>query len=112
MISHGRLAFCTATMVLLAFISGAAGSTDTTSRKPDNEEKMVWKVTISSALIFFCKDICTIKVTFLTLICICNRVRSVSFKTVGRVIDPHIERSNVSCVLFPWLRAGVSGKRS
>ena len=33
------------------------------------------------------------------------------FKTVGHVIDPDIWRSNVSYVLFPWLRGGVSGKR-
>ena len=88
MISHGRLAFCTATKILLAFISRAAGSTYTTARKSDNKEKMFWKVTLPSALIS-AKDTRTIKVTF---------------KTVGRVIDPDIQRSNVSCVLFPWLR--------
>ena len=32
-ISHGQLVFCTATKSLLAFISRAAGSTDTTSQK-------------------------------------------------------------------------------
>ena len=53
--SHGRLAFCSATKILPAFISRAAGSTDTTSRKSAIEEKMFWKVTLSSALIFFCK---------------------------------------------------------
>ena len=78
-----RLAFCTATKILLAFISRAAGSTDTTSRKPGNEEKMFWKVTLPSALIFFCKRYFRIKVTFFTLICIFNRVRSVSCQDGG-----------------------------
>ena len=80
LISHGRLAFCTATKILLALISRTSGSTDTRSRKPDDEEKMFWKVTLPSALIFFsANDICTINITFFNLICICNRVRSVSF---------------------------------
>ena len=49
LISHGRLAFCTATKILLALISRAAGgkATDTTSRKSAIEEKMFWRVTIS-----------------------------------------------------------------
>ena len=53
--SHVRLAFCSATKILLAFISRAAGSTVTTSRKSAIEEKMIWKITLCSALIFFCK---------------------------------------------------------
>ena len=53
--SHGRLALCSATKILLAFISRASSSTDTTSRKSAIEEKMIWKVTLSSALIFFLK---------------------------------------------------------
>ena len=53
--SHGRLALCSATKILLAFSSRAAGSTDTTSRESAIEEKMIWKVTLSYALIFFCK---------------------------------------------------------
>ena len=67
LISYGRLAFCSATKILLAFISRAAGSTDTTSPKSAIEEKMFWKVILSSALIFFfsAKDICTINVTYL-----------------------------------------------
>ena len=47
LISYGGLAFCTATKILLAFISLATGSTDTTSRKSAIEENMFWKVTIS-----------------------------------------------------------------
>ena len=43
----------------------AAGSTDTTSRKSANEEKMFWKVTLSSALIFFCKTMIFAKLTLL-----------------------------------------------
>ena len=39
----------------MAFIGRAAGSTNTTSRESAIEEKMIWKVTLSSALIFFCK---------------------------------------------------------
>ena len=41
--------------LLIAFISQAAGSTNTTSRKSAIEEKMFQKVILSSALIFFCK---------------------------------------------------------
>ena len=64
--SHGRLAFCSATKIpLLAFISWAAGSTDTTSRKPAIEEKVIWKVTLCSALIFSAKDICKMNATSL-----------------------------------------------
>ena len=51
--SHGRLSLCSTTKILLALISRAASSTDTTSRKSAIEEKMIWKVTLSSALIFF-----------------------------------------------------------
>ena len=57
LISHGRLAFCTATKILLALIRRTSGSTDTRSRKPDDEEKMFWKVTLPSALIFFLQKI-------------------------------------------------------
>ena len=112
LISHGRLAFCTATKILLAFISRAAGSTDATWRKSAIEEKMFRKVILSSALIFFfAKDICTIKVTF---ICIWNRVRSVSFSDGGsRNCSWHnIQRSSVSCILFSWLRGEFSVTRS
>ena len=50
-----RLAFFSATKILLGFSSRAAGSTDTTSRKSAIKEKMFWKVTLSSVLVFFCK---------------------------------------------------------
>ena len=63
--SHGRLAFCSATKILLAVISWAAGSTDTTSRKSAIEEKVIWKVTPCSALIFSAKDICKMNATSL-----------------------------------------------
>ena len=43
--------------MLLAFISRAAGSTDTTSRKSAIEEKIFRKVTLSSALKFFLQKI-------------------------------------------------------
>ena len=55
LISHCRLAFCTATKIVLAFVSRAAGSTATTWRKSAIEETMFRKVLLSSALIFFCK---------------------------------------------------------
>ena len=42
LISNGRLAFCSATKILLAFISRAAGRTDTTSRKSAIEEEVFW----------------------------------------------------------------------
>ena len=77
LISYGRLAFCSATKILLAFIGRAADSTDTTSPKSAIEEKMFWKVILSSALIFFFLQKIFARLT--SLICILNRVRSVSF---------------------------------
>ena len=50
LISQDRLAFCTATKILLAFISRASGSTDATSRKSTTEEEMFWKVMLPSLL--------------------------------------------------------------
>ena len=91
LISYGRLDYCSATKILLAFISRAAGSTDTTSRKSAIEEKMFWKVTLSSALKLFLQKIFARLTSLLfTLISIWNHARSVSFKTVGRVIDRDI----------------------
>ena len=84
LISYGRLAFCSATKILLAFISRAAGSTDTTSPKSAIEEKMFWKVILSSALIFFSLQKIFARLT--SLICILNRVTSVSFSD-GRSPD-------------------------
>ena len=60
LISYGRLAFCSATKILLAFISLAAGGTDTTPRKSAIEEKMFWGSRYHG------QNICTINVTFLT----------------------------------------------
>ena len=45
----------------LSLLVGLHGSTDTTSRKSVIEEKMFWKVTLASTLIFSAKDVCTIK---------------------------------------------------
>ena len=91
-------------VVVLAFISRAAGSTDT----------MFWKVTLSSALIFSAKDICTINFTFLNFICIWNCVRSVSFSDGGSrdCYWHNIQRSNVSCILFSWLRGEVQAREA
>ena len=41
--SHGRLAFCSATKILLAFISRAAGSTDTNITKVGHLRKDNWQ---------------------------------------------------------------------
>ena len=86
LIFHGRLAFFSATKILLAFSSRAAGSTDTTSRKSAIKEKMFWKVTLSSALVFFCKRYLHDQrhfFFFFYLNCIFNRVRNVSFSDRG-----------------------------
>ena len=104
MITDGRLPFCRATKILLAFISRAAGSTDTTSRKSAIEENMFWKVTLSSALNFFLQKIFSrLTSLFLTHICICNGARSVSFKTVGRVIDRDIIFRDRTYLVFFFL---------
>ena len=90
LISHGRLAFCTATKILylLAFISRAASSTDNTSRKSAIEEKMFWKVMLSSALIFFRQKIfARLTSLFLPLFAFETAWEVFLFKTVGRVID-------------------------
>ena len=83
LISYGRLAFCSATNILLAFISLAAGGTDTTPRKSAIEEKMFWGSRYQG------QNICTINVTFLTY---SNETawKVFLFKTVGRVFDRDI----------------------
>ena len=104
LMSHGRLALCSATKILLAFISRAAGSTDTTSRKSAIEEKMIWKVALSSDFCFnfFLQKIFARLTSLFYLIFIWNRVRSVSFSDGGsRDCSWHnIQRSNVSCICF------------
>ena len=63
---------------------GLHGSSDTTARKSAIEEKMFWKVTLPSTLIFSAKMFARLTLQFLfTYICICNRVRSVSFSNGG-----------------------------
>ena len=83
LMSHGRLALCSATKILLAFISLAAGGTDTTPRKSAIEEKMFWGSRYHG------QNICTINVTFLTY---SNETawKVFLFKTVGRVFDRDI----------------------
>ena len=104
MISHGRLALCSATKILLAFISRAAGSTDITSRKSAIEEKMFWKVTLSSALIFFCKRYLHVKRHFLKILFAFETVSEVfPFQTVGRVIVPDIIFRGRTCLVFCFL---------
>ena len=69
----------------LPLLVGLHGSTDTTARKSAIiEEKMFWKVTLPSTLIFSAKMFARLTLQFLfTYICICNRVRSVSFSNGG-----------------------------
>ena len=64
---------------------GLHGSTDTIARKSAIiEEKMFWKVTLPSTLIFSAKMFARLTLQFLfAYICICNRVRSVSFSNGG-----------------------------
>ena len=93
LISHGRLAFCTATKILylLAFISWAASSIDNVSRKSAIEEKMFWKVMLSSALIFFQQKIfARLTSLFLPLFAFETTWEVFLFKTVGHVIDRDI----------------------
>ena len=90
----------------LPLLVGLHGSTHTTARKSSIEEKIFWKVTLPSTLIFLQKMFARLTLQFpFTSICICNRVRSVSFSD-GGLRDHDIQRWNWSCILFPltaWL---------
>ena len=101
--AHCRLAFSAQLQsFFLPLLVGLHGSTDITALKSAIVEKMFWKVTLPSTLIFFCKR--SLKFPF-TYICICIRVRSVSFSD-GGLRDHDIQRWNGSCILFPlaaWL---------
>ena len=83
--AHCRLAFSAQPQrFFLPLLVGLHGSTDTTARKSAIEEKMFWKVTLPSTLIFSAKMFARLTLQFLfTYICICNRVRSVSFSNSG-----------------------------
>ena len=84
--AHCRLAFSAQPQrFFLPLLVGLHGSTDTTARKSAIiEEKMFWKVTLPSTLIFSAKMFARLTLQFLfTYICICNRVRSVSFSNGG-----------------------------
>ena len=85
--AHCRLAFSAQLQrFFLPLLVGLHGSTYTTARKSAVEEKMFWKVTPPSTLIFLQKMFARLTLKFpFTYICICNRVRSV-FQTVGYVI--------------------------
>ena len=106
---HCRLAFSTQPKrFFLPLLVGVHGSTDTTARKSAIEEMMFWKVTLPSTLIFFCK-IFFARLTLQfpsTYICICNRVRSVSFSK-GEF------RDRDSCLVkFPALEANSWQRRA
>ena len=84
--AHCRLAFSAQPQrFFLPLLVGLHGSTDTTARKSAIiEEKIFWKVTLPSTLIFSAKMFARLTLQFLfTYICICNRVRSVSFSNGG-----------------------------
>ena len=84
--AHCRLAFSAQPQrFFLPLLVELHGSTDTTARKSAIiEEKMFWKVTLPSTLIFSAKMFARLTLQFLfTYICICNRVRSVSFSNGG-----------------------------
>ena len=84
--AHCRLAFSAQPQrFFLPLLVGLHGSTDTTARKSAIiEEKMFWKVTLPSTLIFSAKMFARLTLQFLfAYICICNRVRSVSFSNGG-----------------------------
>ena len=118
LISHGRLAFCTATKILLAFISRAAGSTDQYYMTKVGH----WRKDVSEGHTLFCFNFFLQKIFarltslfFLPLFAFETGWEVFLFQTVGRVINcswHNIQRSNVSCILFSWLRGEVSGKRS
>ena len=84
--AHCRLAFSAQRQrFFLPLLVGLHVSTDTTARKSAIiEEKMFWKVALRSTLIFSAKMFARLTLQFLfTYICICNRVRSVSFSNSG-----------------------------
>ena len=84
--AHCRLAFSAQRQrFFLPLLVGLHGSTDTAARKSAIiEEKMFWKVTLPSTLSFSAKMFARLTLRFLfTFICICNRVRSVSFSNSG-----------------------------
>ena len=84
--AHCRLAFSAQPQrFFLPLLVGLHGSTDTTARKSAIiEEKMFWKVTLPSTLIFSAKMFARLTLQFLfTYTFICNRVRIVSFSNGG-----------------------------
>ena len=79
--AHCRLAFSAQPQrFFLPLLVELHGSTDTTARKSAIiEEKIFWKVTLPSTLIFSAKMFARLTLQFLfNYICICNRVRSAS----------------------------------
>ena len=87
--AHCRLAFSAQPQrFFLPLLVGLHGSTDTTARKSAIiEEKMFWKVTLPSTLIFSAKMFARLTLQFLfTYICICIAWEVFLFQTVGYVI--------------------------
>ena len=119
--AHCRLAFSTQPKrFFIPLLVGLRGSTDTTARKSAIEEIMFWKVTLPSTF-FLQKMFARLTLQFpCTYICICNRVRSVSFSD-GEFHDHDIifrdETDLVFCFLsclvkFPALEANSWQRRA
>ena len=101
--AHCRLAFSAQPQrFFLPLLVGLHGSTDTTWRKSSIEEKMFWKDTLSSTLIFSAKGVCTINVTvsFYLYLYFGNRVRNVSFSDGGLRNRDIIFRDETDVVFF------------
>ena len=115
--AHCRLAFSAQPQrFFLPLLVRLHGSTDTTARKSAIiEEKMFWKVTLPSTLIFSAKMFARLTLQFLfTYICICNCVRSVSFSNGGFLFDGlnvlfklFVCRYVGPYKVFKWLRTSV-----
>ena len=56
----------------LPLLVGLYGSTDTTARKSAIKQKMFWKVTLPSTLIFSAKDVRTINFTAFFYLYLCS----------------------------------------
>ena len=117
LMSDGRLALCSGSKILLAFISRAAGSIGVILHHEIRPLKKRWFGRSHSLLlyIFSAKDICTISVTFFCFVLFCFfwgvRVCACDiyiyiiflFQTMGRVIVPDIIFRDRTCLVFCFL---------
>ena len=109
LISDGRLAFCTTTKIILAFISRAAGKHRYYMTKVGHWRNDLWE-----GHTLFCKRYLHDERHFFYLYFFFKPCEKCSFSDVGsRNCSWHnIQRSTVTCILFSWLRGEVSGTRS